>query len=40
MGFTWEHHSHLYLRRAKSSELLFGEPSEWRARLADTVGIS
>jgi len=40
MGFTWEHPSHLYLRRAKSTELLFGEPAEWRERLAATVGIS
>ena len=24
IGFSWEHDAHLYLRRAKSSELLFG----------------
>ncbi|MGW4911080.1 acyl-CoA dehydrogenase family protein [Streptomyces sp. NPDC004270] len=34
IGFTWEHRAHLYLRRAKSSELLFGTPREERARLA------
>ena len=34
IGFTWEHDAHLYLRRAKSSELLFGSPRENRARLA------
>jgi alkylation response protein AidB-like acyl-CoA dehydrogenase len=39
IGFTWEHDSHLYLKRAKSSELLFGAPSAHRARLADLVGI-
>ncbi|MBB6377376.1 alkylation response protein AidB-like acyl-CoA dehydrogenase [Pseudonocardia eucalypti] len=39
IGYTWEHDAHLYLRRAKSSELLFGAPSEHRARLADLVGI-
>ena len=39
MGFTYEHPAHLYLRRAKSSELLFGLPSEWRERLAVLVGI-
>ncbi|MCX4815204.1 acyl-CoA/acyl-ACP dehydrogenase [Streptomyces sp. NBC_01239] len=33
IGFTWEHRAHLYLRRAKSSELLFGTPREERARL-------
>jgi alkylation response protein AidB-like acyl-CoA dehydrogenase len=39
IGFTWEHDSHLYLKRAKSSELLFGVPTTHRARLADLVGI-
>ncbi|MGW2824300.1 acyl-CoA dehydrogenase family protein [Streptomyces sp. NPDC001443] len=34
IGFTWEHRAHLYLRRAKSSELLFGTPREERARIA------
>ena len=27
IGYTWEHDAHLYLRRAKSSELLFGPPA-------------
>ncbi|MCW2621065.1 MAG: acyl-CoA dehydrogenase domain protein, partial [Frankiales bacterium] len=39
IGFTWEHDSHLYLKRAKSSELLFGSPATHRSRLADLVGI-
>ena len=39
IGFTWEHDAHLYLRRAKSSELLLGTPKQQRARLADLVGI-
>ncbi|MCD4524271.1 acyl-CoA dehydrogenase family protein [Nocardioides sp. cx-173] len=39
VGFTWEHDAHLYLRRAKSSELLFGSPASHRARLAELVGI-
>jgi alkylation response protein AidB-like acyl-CoA dehydrogenase len=39
VGYTWEHDAHLYLRRAKSSELLFGTPLRQRARLADLVGI-
>lgn len=39
IGFTWEHDAHLYLRRAKSSELLFGTPARHRERLADLVGI-
>jgi alkylation response protein AidB-like acyl-CoA dehydrogenase len=39
IGYTWEHDAHLYLKRAKSSELLFGAPGWHRARLADLVGI-
>jgi alkylation response protein AidB-like acyl-CoA dehydrogenase len=32
IGFTWEHVCHLYLRRAKADEVLFGSPAEWRER--------
>jgi alkylation response protein AidB-like acyl-CoA dehydrogenase len=39
IGFTWEHDAHLHLKRAKSTELLFGTPVRHRARLADLVGI-
>lgn len=39
IGYTWEHDAHLYLKRAKSSEQLFGSPATHRARLADLVGI-
>jgi alkylation response protein AidB-like acyl-CoA dehydrogenase len=39
MGYTWEHPAHLYYRRAKSSALLYGDPSFWRARLADCIGM-
>jgi alkylation response protein AidB-like acyl-CoA dehydrogenase len=39
IGFTWEHDAHLYFRRAKSSQLLFGDPRHHRSRLADLVGI-
>ncbi|WP_165774259.1 acyl-CoA dehydrogenase family protein [Mycolicibacterium sphagni] len=34
MGFTWEHDAHLYLRRAKSSQHLFGGPNFHYARIA------
>jgi alkylation response protein AidB-like acyl-CoA dehydrogenase len=33
IGFTWEHDLHLYLRRAKSNELLYGDPGWHRERL-------
>ncbi|TDV56006.1 acyl-CoA dehydrogenase family protein [Actinophytocola oryzae] len=39
IGYTWEHDAHLYLRRAKSSELLHGAPPTHRARLADLLAI-
>jgi alkylation response protein AidB-like acyl-CoA dehydrogenase len=39
IGYTWEHDAHLYLKRAKSSEQLFGAPAAHRVRLADLVGI-
>jgi alkylation response protein AidB-like acyl-CoA dehydrogenase len=39
IGYTWEHDAHLYLKRAKSSEQLFGSPAMHRSRLAGLVGI-
>jgi alkylation response protein AidB-like acyl-CoA dehydrogenase len=35
IGFTWEHPAHLYFKRAKSSELLFGDPT-YHASASDT----
>jgi alkylation response protein AidB-like acyl-CoA dehydrogenase len=37
IGITWDHSAHLYLKRAKSSQLLFGSPQQHRAALADLV---
>jgi len=39
IGFTWEHVSHLYFKRAKSSEVLFGAPWQHRELLAQRLGI-
>ena len=39
VGFTWEHPAHLYFRRAKSSELLFGGPAVYHERLLRRLGI-
>ena len=39
IGFTWEHHAHLYFKRAKSSELLLGDPAYHRELLAQELGI-
>ena len=34
VGFTWEHDAHLHLRRARSSEVLFGDPAHHRELVA------
>jgi alkylation response protein AidB-like acyl-CoA dehydrogenase len=38
IGFTWENPTHLYLKRAKSSMLLLGDPVHHRDRLARALG--
>jgi alkylation response protein AidB-like acyl-CoA dehydrogenase len=40
MGFTWEHNAHLYYKRAKASEILFGSPVQHRERVAASLGIA
>jgi alkylation response protein AidB-like acyl-CoA dehydrogenase len=37
IGFTWEHNIHLYYKRAKSSEVLFGDGNFHRERIASQV---
>ncbi len=39
IGFTWEHDAHLYFKRAKSSELILGDPAYHRELLARRIGI-
>jgi alkylation response protein AidB-like acyl-CoA dehydrogenase len=39
IGFTWEHPAHLYFRRAKSAELIFGDPAYHREQLAQRLAI-
>jgi alkylation response protein AidB-like acyl-CoA dehydrogenase len=39
IGFTWEHPAHLYLKRAKSSQLLLGDSDLHRQLLAERIGI-
>jgi alkylation response protein AidB-like acyl-CoA dehydrogenase len=39
IGFTWEHPAHLYYKRAKSSEFLFGDIQYHREILADIIGL-
>jgi len=37
MGFTWENDAHLYYRRAKASEIAFGDATYHRERVAQMV---
>ncbi|WP_163508467.1 acyl-CoA dehydrogenase family protein [Fodinicola acaciae] len=39
IGYTWEHDAHLYYKRAKSAEQLFGTVLDQRETLADRLGI-
>ncbi|MCK0517380.1 acyl-CoA dehydrogenase family protein [Williamsia sp. DF01-3] len=39
IGFTWEHQAHLYFKRAKSSDVLFGSPAFHRERIAKAIGL-
>jgi alkylation response protein AidB-like acyl-CoA dehydrogenase len=37
IGFTWEHNLHLYYKRAKSSEIIFGDANYHREEIAKAV---
>ena len=39
IGFTWEHPAHLYYRRAKASQMLFGGPAVYYERLLRRAGV-
>lgn len=39
IGFTWEDSAHLYLRRARTDEVLFGAPAQHWDRLAALTGV-
>ncbi|MCW2548869.1 MAG: putative acyl-CoA dehydrogenase [Mycobacterium sp.] len=40
MGATWEHPAHLYLKRATTSRMLFGDPQHHREALAVKMGLA
>ncbi|MFP6681983.1 MAG: acyl-CoA dehydrogenase family protein, partial [Gammaproteobacteria bacterium] len=40
IGFTWDHDTHLWFKRAKSSEVLFGSPAFHRERYMQAIGAS
>lgn len=39
IGYVWEQDLHFYLKRAKSSDLLFGSASSHKAKVARTLGL-
>jgi alkylation response protein AidB-like acyl-CoA dehydrogenase len=38
IAFTWAHHAHLYLRRARADAQLFGSPAAYRERYLQALG--
>jgi alkylation response protein AidB-like acyl-CoA dehydrogenase len=39
IGFTWEHEAHRYLKRAKTTQLVHGSPTELRRLVAERAGL-
>jgi alkylation response protein AidB-like acyl-CoA dehydrogenase len=39
IGFTWEHDAHLYIKRIKSDEVVFGTASTHRQVVAELIGV-
>lgn len=39
VGFTWEYDPHLFFKRAKTSEILLGDPIRHRDRIASSLGV-
>lgn len=39
IGYTWEHDLHLFYKRARLDAVLFGSPSLWNERLADSLAL-
>jgi alkylation response protein AidB-like acyl-CoA dehydrogenase len=37
IGYTWEHDLHLFYKRAKLDQLLFGAPTAWNERIANAL---
>ena len=38
IGFTWDNDTHLWFKRAKSSEILFGDANEHREKMMQAWG--
>jgi alkylation response protein AidB-like acyl-CoA dehydrogenase len=40
IGYTWEHDLHLFFKRAKLDEQLYGTPAEWNECIADGLALA
>jgi alkylation response protein AidB-like acyl-CoA dehydrogenase len=40
IGYTWEHDLHLYYKRVRLNEGLFGAPDAWNDRIADALDLA
>jgi alkylation response protein AidB-like acyl-CoA dehydrogenase len=40
IGFTWEHPAHLYFKRAKASQVMFGSPADHLALMAERLPVA
>lgn len=40
IGYTWDHPAHLYLKRAKTNQILFGDPAFQHRRVGQLLGLS
>jgi alkylation response protein AidB-like acyl-CoA dehydrogenase len=40
IGFTWDHDTHLWFKRAKSSEMLLGSPAWHRERYLNAIEVA
>jgi alkylation response protein AidB-like acyl-CoA dehydrogenase len=39
IGYTWEHDLHLFYKRARLDEHLYGPPAAWNERIADRLAL-
>jgi alkylation response protein AidB-like acyl-CoA dehydrogenase len=39
IGFTWEHSAHLYFKRARTNQVLFGDSYQHRDRIGRLLGV-
>ena len=40
IGYTWEHDMHMYVKRVKTTQAMFGSGGVHRARVAQLIGLT